>query len=739
MCRFPGRRRLILFSFPLLPLSPFPVLFHFFISIFSLQGLPDERKHALKVFHHYADHPKVGTVILSNTTLDAAKTNRCAQVLLPHVGFDDLVALAKGLLVDKEGRPISNEQTLDRLSRGVCEAFTKIRETRKWRVFDLRDLVYLLRDIRQQILSAQPLGGPIIYHALARNFNGVTTDEFQNIVSLFFEEINQSFQKSELVRLQVPIQQPTLVEIVRESIEQTLMVQEEDPSQAPHRYLMLIDPTGVESSLNALRILKIPAKKPLKMISVSDFPEDDSEIARGRQITEVKNSMELGETIILINSGPIQTNFYELFNKYFVSAIGNDQTRQYYANLAIGSHSRPCRVHPDFQVIISISQEEFNNAPAPFCSRFEKYLFSLKEVYEVEGKRFGKEKIEPLFEGIKDFVRFSQPNTFYGLVEDETLYSLMLNILKDSDSKHVNRPVIPKPFILKEEPDAPFEMDDEIQEHALLRSSIQNANFFLMQIAKPESILLLRRGLRQSYLTEYFLKQEHFSVLNFFDHLLPRAFNENKPVSRKWIIYTRSSGELFRLSTDIKLRSLLISSLFPEEKREKVSAEEITSWLSVIPLATIGSAKACEEEIDGFFSSEKKILVCSSDMTKVTKRQLSHFIKLINEKPEEFQASKLVVILVHFSANESQITDYYSTVFTNGWNYSFIDSFGAHYSLPPEDKQNAISLKKTPDIRKWIRVAFFGDELDAKENELELLVHLPLSNSPSAPLLSPLL
>lgn len=39
-------------------------------------GLPPSEKHALKVIHHYLDHPKVGCVLLSNHMLDAAKVSR---------------------------------------------------------------------------------------------------------------------------------------------------------------------------------------------------------------------------------------------------------------------------------------------------------------------------------------------------------------------------------------------------------------------------------------------------------------------------------------------------------------------------------------------------------------------------------------------------------------------------------------------------------------------------------------
>ena len=54
-------------------------------------SLPKEKRSALKVTHYYldrsfgSDRPHVGTVMLTNLTLDAAKTNRAVQVLQSEV------------------------------------------------------------------------------------------------------------------------------------------------------------------------------------------------------------------------------------------------------------------------------------------------------------------------------------------------------------------------------------------------------------------------------------------------------------------------------------------------------------------------------------------------------------------------------------------------------------------------------------------------------------------------------
>jgi len=699
------------------------------------------------VFHYYADHPLVGTVILSNTTLDAAKTNRCVQVLLPKVDFSDLVALAEGLLMGGYGTISEHDQkTLNSFITGACKAFQKVNkfaDTKK-DLFDLRDFVYFLRDIRRQVLDlAQPLKSETIYHALARNFNGVSSQSFEKIVESFFSHVSQVLVSEELSSMQEPEDKPSLVEIVRESVELSLVNFDEDPNQASHRYIMLVDPTRAESSVNALRILGIPqgsaesssSSKPLlNVISVSDFPEDDSEMVKSKQVSDVKNSMEMGETVLMINSGPIQTNFYELFNRYFVSAIGNDKKKQYYANVAVGSYSRPCPVHPKFQIIISIPQDEFKNAPAPFLNRFEKYVFSLQAVFYNHPNRSEIPDIDKLFLGSKRFIRHCEPSSFYGLVEDETLFSLMINIISDTTSQGSKIPVIPEAFTfeaqnLREERDS-VEEDLALQEFGLasppsatefarsnseqptLREWIRRVNLYLMQIAKPEAIYLLKDKLPKAYLVEYLMKQEHFSVLNLFDHLVQTTLIQGqiKPnIPRKWVIYTRTSGEIYQLSTDPKIKALLLSSLL-EGNDEDTPPEILDQKMAVLPLANIGSSVVCEKEVARFFESPtQKILLCTCDMSLVSELQLNYLKKVIDKHSSAYP-ERLVVVLVHFPPSGSQLSDCYNTIYTLGWNFTYIDSFGAQYLFGLHEDEDKATLIRSPDIRKWIRVAFSLDK-----------------------------
>ena len=74
----------------------------------------------------------------------------------------------------------------------------------------------------------------------------------------------------------------------------------------------------------------------------------------------------------MVQTDSIHESFYDLFNQRF-RQIDDSHGSRYYANIAIGAHSKPCRIHPEFQCVVVVKQSEVVNTPAPFLNRFEKY------------------------------------------------------------------------------------------------------------------------------------------------------------------------------------------------------------------------------------------------------------------------------------------------------------------------------------------------------------------------------
>ena len=74
--------------------------------------------------------------------------------------------------------------------------------------------------------------------------------------------------------------------------------------------------------------------------------------------------------------------FFDLFNqRYDVIYDPNSETHHYYANIAIGAHSKLCKVHPDFRCIVVIREADLPRTSLPFLNRFEKYRVSHDVLY----------------------------------------------------------------------------------------------------------------------------------------------------------------------------------------------------------------------------------------------------------------------------------------------------------------------------------------------------------------------
>ena len=98
-------------------------------------------------------------------------------------------------------------------------------------------------------------------------------------------------------------------------------------------------------------------------------------------IAEICHAASNGEQVFMLQTDSIHESFYDLFNQHFRIIRGKDKPH-FYATVAIGSHSKPCRVDSDFQCIVIIQEEELINTPAPFLNRFEKYRMSTESFLE---------------------------------------------------------------------------------------------------------------------------------------------------------------------------------------------------------------------------------------------------------------------------------------------------------------------------------------------------------------------
>jgi E3 ubiquitin-protein ligase RNF213 len=281
----------------------------------------------LKVIHYYLDKPKISCILISNVILDAAKTNRALMLHQPSTSYEDLERLAKGCL-DLKNNSKKQQKIIVALINSYLglgtDEFEKYSNIPK-DFFQLRDFIYFLRSLRRKV----DLTPENIYHSLQRNFNGVSKECFLKLIELFFKNLNESLKEP----FEIPKNIKPYLSILKESIDDYLE-KGEDPNLSPFRYILLIDPSETQNSIDILMNENIINPKNIEFCSVSDFVEDNNEFSKSKVITKVKYSMEVGKTVILINSGSINTNFYDVLNKHFSHIKNSDNNEvHYFANV----------------------------------------------------------------------------------------------------------------------------------------------------------------------------------------------------------------------------------------------------------------------------------------------------------------------------------------------------------------------------------------------------------------------
>ena len=143
-------------------------------------GLPEHSHESLKILHSYLDNPKVSFVAISNTVLDAAKTNRAVTLFRdPMEITEDLEILATECLYESPGRPPPNLREHIDVIVDLHNAYTQIVTGMSLsNFFGLRDFIHFLHYIRRKCVQRNAnltlhQVGQLVTESLERNFSGL--------------------------------------------------------------------------------------------------------------------------------------------------------------------------------------------------------------------------------------------------------------------------------------------------------------------------------------------------------------------------------------------------------------------------------------------------------------------------------------------------------------------------------------------------------------------------------------
>ena len=416
-------------------------------------GLPKEKKQALKSLHDVLDKPEgVPSVLLSNTTLDAAKNNRTLQVLQSQADEQDLRVLAIGLIFDAEHAAALRNPDINftvpeavvrqqaQLVDGLCSAYlglnTLVRAlgTTEW--FHQRDYIYLLRYLRRSMKESGSvsIGGADLLAGLRRNF--------QTAQPTAFPRIAQSFITACRVDLPTPLMPAQPLQSLKDALDDRCT----DPSAAPFRHTLVVDRTNSQAAIALLFSLKLLDRAQSEIVCLSDFSDDveSASTLHTEALIKVQTAAEEGKTLLLVNCAPIYSALFDVFNRNYSVVRG-----EHWARISLGSVSRDTKVHPNFRVVVHMTERDLAHTATPFLNRFSKFVLSAKDAFEMRTElvalnppaclrelapKYVRLVFDALREGVEDFVRFLGATVFYGLVSDETVPALLLRLLEDAEA-----------------------------------------------------------------------------------------------------------------------------------------------------------------------------------------------------------------------------------------------------------------------------------------------------------------
>jgi hypothetical protein len=683
----------------------------------------------MKVIHYKLDNPVVSSVIMTNRMLDAAKSNRALLVVRDNSADDEseLLPLARGIfgiaaeenMEDRRSSTfISGGMALrktETILRSIAQAFRSVNKlpvvVGSGLVYQRRDYIHLLRHLyrRTRQRHSNVIEGDALMHSLQRHLSGLPMESFKAIASHFFGIVNLALLEAGFVELTIPEPKSTL-DIIKDSLSERIN-EHDNPNVSSFRYIMIIDPTSNETAISLLRnrVFDPSTSSSVKICALGDFERDRDEIAHIEVISQVKNAMAEGHTAILVNSDPIQTSFYDVFNRHFsveyVRAereagenpnlldssfnldTAENQTVQYTAKLAVGSVSRSCVVHKDFKVIVHVPASNLDRALDPFLDRFEKYRISLEEVFHDEVKRFNVSTadihapgsqaesvnvFQLVADGCLDMIEKmhtekSIGSLLCGISPKESVYSLLLQGLERSVTLGADSPLIP-PALQVHQTQKPalswgLLSEKERISHAMIEA-VRSANLHILQLARPESVYVLRKFFPSEYLREYILSQEHFSCVRLFHHILnslsAKSGDDVFPIAAHWLVFTRSSPDLLNVATGAD-----VSRLVPEAFQGRK--------IAVHSLSTFKSAADCEKGVKTAAESFDAAFFFV-DARDCTPKQLSFLTNCVSQYET---SGHPVFVVVHFPA-ESLLDShgYFTAVYGNGFDYAYVDSLG---------------------------------------------------------------
>lgn len=703
-------------------------------------GLPEDGRESLKILHYYLENhnhvsAKVSFVAISNHLLDAAKSNRCVLLSRAKPDIIELMNVARGCFgSDSERRSFistvhgyHSDGSIGRLEldpfdpnhpgilRLLSETYDAcMSEQRRFRQFSgdrpppkdfvtffgLRDFMHFVKLLhRLARYNRFKITRSMIVEALSRNFNGVDPSHLREIVEYFMIPFPNSECKSSIGENSIVLRNPFY--LLKDSLGECTA-----GAGPVNRYKMIIDTTLDDSILRALKyaLASLCGKNSASnggVLKLSNFPEESLH-EQIKFVSQVKWMAEKGQMALLSQIAPVNECFYDLFNqnfRKFVDTTESGSTVVYHADIAVGAHSRRCRILEEFVCIVHITMAELQVAPAPYLNRFEKYRIThVNLVDAIVNSSLAIQDIIPLkrvlensklISHLYNFIDCVGPMTLFGFAEEQTIESCLsklilswqsadtivhklcslchnslfceaLQLELDKMSCVVDISALKAPDFIERllyGPDSDSHIGMALVGQAIMHIIVMEN---LLKVSLTDQLLYQATNLPKAILNEFLQDRSRFSFLSLLD-----TFSISK--NKKNMVFTRTSSDLISATTNSTEQQTSNGVKFRIDMFSKFLRES-----------------AFNDKIGAFYSNSDTadLYVLVIDGSTTPSSQINYVRHKVDEIIGTENTEKSIVLLLHFAPSDLLLGAHYQTTFTGDWNAVYLE--GMNDSAVPE-------------------------------------------------------
>jgi hypothetical protein len=335
----------------------------------------EKNKQAVR-HNHNEDWHRIGFIGISNWVLDPAKMNRGIFVNRNSPSTSELKDTVVGIC--KNDTKVLQKLQQKRLIESLSDAYLKLCEKAKSKTrefFGLRDFYSLIKMIYWYVKEneSDELEWSFLERIIKRNFGGlVDLDPTLTFIKQFTDD---------KIDLKIGQNSLNVIDLVKEAL---LKKTTEDEN----RYLLLLSQNDNALDLinnfilNEVETSSNKKSSNVKIIFGSSFPNDQKYSQICRKIHQIKLSMELGKTVILLNLENLYESLYDALNQFYY----NDK----FVDLGLGTARVKCLVHKDFRLIVVADKKSVYNPkkyPIPLVNRLEKHLLSIDSILNEKMRR----------------------------------------------------------------------------------------------------------------------------------------------------------------------------------------------------------------------------------------------------------------------------------------------------------------------------------------------------------------